>query len=95
MTPRPVARHDIISSGTVQPPPAASMTQPPTSPSSPNRSRSRTAATRWVAELVSALNSASVRLRPAELNWCVRIDSSCSLGTSAGAAAAIDTSVPQ
>ena len=46
MTPRPIARHDMASKVTVQPSGPASVTHVPTSPSSPNRSRNRTASTR-------------------------------------------------
>src|SRR5215831_10875736 len=45
MTPRPMARHDIMSSVTVQVPGARSTTQPPTRPSSPNLSDNRTVIT--------------------------------------------------
>jgi hypothetical protein len=73
MTPRPIARQDIASKVTVQPSGPSSVTHVPTSPSSPNRSRNRTAATRAASPVaspapISSANPAAGRARAAELN---------------------------
>ena len=95
MTPRPIARQDIISSRTVQVPSRSWLvTQAPTMPSSPKASRSRTAATSVSGAVIKAVSSASATACPAELNCLVRAASSCSRGTSAMVAAAMVTSVP-
>ncbi len=77
------------------PPAPGSVMQPPTMPSSPNRSRNRTVSTSHPAEPIIARIAAWVTSWPAELNWCVRTDSSCSLGTSASLAGATAISVRQ
>jgi hypothetical protein len=69
MTPRPIARHDMASKVTVQLSGPASVTHVPTSPSSPNRSRNRTASTRAESPApISSANPAAGRARAAELN---------------------------